>query len=128
MLTNELEQLHLYLKQLEAENERLRQSVYQVGVDAARHAARFTEAEGRLQAILDSATDYAIFTADERGIVTSWNEGAWRLLGWHEDEILGQDGQVIFTPEDREGGAPEREREAASTEDRVEDEQWHLRK
>jgi PAS domain S-box-containing protein len=128
MLASELDQLRHQLKQIEAENERLRQSTHQLGVDAALHAARSTEAEGRLQAILSSATDYAIFTTDERGIVTSWNEGAWRLLGWHEDEILDQDGQVIFTPEDRERGAPEREREAASTKGRAEDERWHLRK
>jgi PAS domain S-box-containing protein len=86
------------------------------------------KAESRLQAILDSATDYAIFTTDERGIVTSWNEGAWRLLGWHEAEIVSKDGRVIFTPEDRAEGIPEQEMQTASNDGRAEDERWHLRK
>jgi PAS domain S-box-containing protein len=128
MSASDLEALRLRNECLEAEVERLRQLHHQAGVDAALAAVRTAETEGRLGAILDSATDYAIFTTDERGFVTSWNEGAWRLLGWHEDEIVGRDGRVIFTPEDRAEGVPEQEMQAASTEGRAEDERWHLRK
>jgi PAS domain S-box-containing protein len=35
---------------------------------------------------------------------------------------------LTFTPEDRERGAPERERAAAAAEGRAEDERWHVRK
>jgi PAS domain S-box-containing protein len=128
MSAGDAETLRLEIARLKAENERLRQSVHQAGIDATLAAVLSAEAEDRLQAILDSATDYAIFTTDERGSVTSWNEGAWRLLGWHEDEIIGQDGRVIFTPEDRAEGVPEQEMQTASTEGRAEDERWHLRK
>jgi PAS domain S-box-containing protein len=128
MSASELEQLRLQLKQIQAENERLRQTVHQASIDANSQALRSSETERHLQAILASATNYAIFTTDMWGIVTSWNEGAWRLLGWHENEILGRDGRVIFTPEDRAAGAPEKEMETASSDGRAEDERWHLRK
>src|SRR3712207_8558240 len=39
----------------------------------------------------------------------SWNAGAERLLGWAEEEIVGRPVDLIFTPEDRAGGVPERE-------------------
>ena len=42
-------------------------------------AALRVEAEQR-SLILESATDYAIFTIDRAGVVTSWNTGAERLL------------------------------------------------
>ena len=84
--------------------------------------------EGRLHAILDSAIDYAIITTDERGIVTSWNEGAWRILGWREDEIVGREARVIFTPEDRDAGIPDQEMQAASAKGRADDDRWHVRK
>src|SRR5688500_4496692 len=89
---------------------------------------RAREREARLGAILESAADYAIFTTDPAGRVTSWNAGARHLLGWGEAEALGMDSRRLFTPEDRERGAPEAERAVALAEGRAEDERWHLRK
>ncbi len=103
-----------------------RQTMTQIELRRALREER--ETKTRHQLILESATDYAIFTTDEHGNVTSWNEGARRILGWREDEILGQDARIIFTPEDREAGAPEREMGTASAQGRAEDERWHLRK
>jgi PAS domain S-box-containing protein len=39
--------------------------------------------------IVNSATDTAIITIDPNGRVTSWNDGAVRILGWSEAEMLG---------------------------------------
>ncbi|WP_137390194.1 sensor histidine kinase [Rhodoligotrophos defluvii] len=83
--------------------------------------------EELFELILDSATDYAIFTTDPRGLVTSWNSGAERLFGFSEEEIVGQSGDLIFTPEDRVAGAPEEERLRAFAEGRAMDERWHMR-
>ena len=82
----------------------------------------------RMRLILESAIDYAIFTVDRAGIVTSWNSGAERLLGYGEDEIVGRDGRIIFTAEDIERKAPEREIETARMQGRAENERWHVRK
>ena len=81
-----------------------------------------------LRLVIESSTDFAIIAVDPAGKVTSWNIGAERLLGWAAQEILGRDGDVTFTPEDRAAGAPEAERRDALARGRAEDERWHLRK
>jgi PAS domain S-box-containing protein len=78
--------------------------------------------------IVESATDFAVFAQDENGNVVTWNVGAERLIGYSEQEIVGQSGDVIFTPEDRSSGAPVRERTQAAQSGRSEDERWHQRK
>lgn len=85
------------------------------------------EGQARLNAILQSATDHAIIAMDLEGRVTSWNEGARRILGYAEAEILGREGKVIFTPEDIAAGAPEEEMLTAVLDGRAEDERWHRR-
>lgn len=81
-----------------------------------------------LRLMVESATDFAIIAMDQEGIVTSWNSGAANLLGYAEDEILGRNGDVVFTPEDRAAGAPQSERAEGRAKGRAEDERWHLRK
>jgi PAS domain S-box-containing protein len=80
------------------------------------------------QMIVEDLTDFAIFTMDAQGLVTSWNSGAERLFGYSEREIVGSTGNVIFIPEERNAGVPEREREIARAQGRATDERWHLRK
>ncbi|MDK4730654.1 sensor histidine kinase [Rhizobium phaseoli] len=84
--------------------------------------------EERLQLILKSAIDYAIFAFDRDGLVISWNTGACRIFGYEEQEILGRDARMLFLREDREDGAAEREMEAALEHGRAENERFHLRK
>jgi PAS domain S-box-containing protein len=78
--------------------------------------------------IVESASDFAIYTTDPSGTATSWNTGAERLFGFTEAEMLGNTGDVIFTPEDQAAGAPKAERVQASTDGRAFDERWHERK
>ena len=54
--------------------------------------------------IVNSATDTAIVSTDPQGKVTSWNEGACRILGWCETEMIGKTLECIFTAEDRARG------------------------
>jgi PAS domain-containing protein len=53
------------------------------------------------EAIVRSATDYAIITLDASRRVTSWNPGASVLLGWGPAEIVGQNGDLIFPCNER---------------------------
>ena len=85
------------------------------------------QSESRFRLMVESAKDYAIFTLDLNGLVTSWNSGAERLLGYSEAEIIGCDGRIIFTPEDDAQGRPEREMQLALTQGRAENERWHVR-
>ncbi|MCJ2109179.1 PAS domain S-box protein [Methylobacterium sp. E-041] len=88
------------------------------------------QAEQRLlhERILDSATDYAIVATDPEGRVTRWNNGAERILGWTEAEMLGRPVDAFFTPEDRTGGRPETGMRLARETGSAPDERWHLRK
>ncbi len=84
--------------------------------------------EERLQLILESAVDYAIFAFDQDGRIISWNTGASRIFGYEESEILGRDARILFLPEDREDGAPDREMMTALERGSAENERFHLRK
>jgi PAS domain S-box-containing protein len=81
-----------------------------------------------MELIHENVRDYAIFTTDTDGRVSTWNIGAERLLGYRQEEILGHRCDRIFTPEDRLAGGPEQERETAARTGRSEDERWHVRK
>ncbi len=82
----------------------------------------------RMRLLAESATDFAILTLDINGIINSWNSGAEKVFGWPEKEIIGQPGDVLFTPEDRTDGAPEGEMKKTLETGRSEDERWHIRK
>ncbi len=84
--------------------------------------------EENLRLLLESAQDYAIFSLDLEGNITSWNKGAENILGFTENEALGQPGAIIFTPEDRERGIPKEEMSKAEADGRAEAHRWHLRK
>ena len=86
------------------------------------------QSESRFRLMVESAKDYIIFTLDLNGLVTSWNSGAERLLGYSETEIIGCDNRLIFTPEDDAQGRPEREMQLAMRQGRAENERWHVRK
>ncbi len=95
----------------------------------ARRNARALQIQKELQErILDSATDYAIIAMDRGGRVTRWSTGAEHVLGWREEEMLGDPAHVFFTPEDREAGRPEAEMAVALERGFARDERWHLRK
>lgn len=86
------------------------------------------QSEARLRLLIESATDYAIFTIDPTGIINGWNTGAERIFGWTEEEALGQPAAIIFTPEDRAAKAHETEMKTARETGRALDERYHLRK
>lgn len=68
-------------------------------VDRAIDALRASEERFRL--LVEEVREYAIFTLDEAGRVSSWNKGAERCEGWTSEEIIGQPYDLFFTPEDR---------------------------
>ncbi|RYF11696.1 MAG: PAS domain S-box protein, partial [Oxalobacteraceae bacterium] len=66
-------------------------------------AERERETEDRRsRQIMDSATDFAIIATDLEGRITRWTKGAEAVLGWNEEEMLGQSIEALFTPEDRD--------------------------
>jgi two-component system CheB/CheR fusion protein len=84
--------------------------------------------ERRFRQMISGVRDYAIFMLDADWRVASWNEGARRLKGYEEPEILGKHFSVFYPAEDRTSGRIEREIEAVMADGRVEDEGWRIRK
>ncbi len=78
--------------------------------------------------LVERLHDFAVFLTDPDGRFTSWHPGVEKLLGYREDEWVGQPGSIIFTPEDRAAGVPERELARALHEGQAPDIRWHLRK
>jgi PAS domain S-box-containing protein len=95
---------------------------------SARAQVALREGEIRHRQIFNSITDSAIIVSDLDGRVTGWNEGARRVLGWTEDEILGQPVDWFFTPEDVAAGQPVKEMQTAHDKGCAVDECWHQRK
>ena len=93
-----------------------------------RNGKRASARERFLEAVLHSAIDYAIVSMDLDGLVTIWNEGASRILGWSEEEMLGKPAAIFFTTEDRRAGIPQAEMKSSLEQGRGADERWHLRK
>jgi PAS domain S-box-containing protein len=77
---------------------------------------------------LKEASDIAVFFADLNGRITVWSPGVERLLGYTEDEFLGQDLTILFTAEDREKKLDEQELETARRDGRAPDTRWHMKK
>lgn len=84
--------------------------------------------EARYRLVIESLPEYAIFILDDAGHITHWNVGAERLLGYTTTEILGRSAHLLFTPEDRARGEPEKEMLTAKTKGFASDDRWHLRK
>ena len=83
--------------------------------------------EERLRLILESATDYAIFTLDQHLAITDWNAGAERIFGYPRPEIIGQSVSTIFLPEER-FGEPQHEVDRVKTQGKSFFERWYQRK
>ncbi|SED12059.1 PAS domain S-box protein [Pseudomonas anguilliseptica] len=65
-------------------------------LERMRHEEQTREARRFLQAVLDSATGVAIITSDCDGLITLFNSGAERLLGYRSAEVIGRHSPALF--------------------------------
>jgi PAS domain S-box-containing protein len=72
--------------------------------------------------------EYAMFTLDPSGILTTWNAGVESLLGYSEEEWIGQHACIIFTPEETRLEICEAEMRKAQETGSATDIRWHRRK
>jgi PAS domain S-box-containing protein len=80
------------------------------------------------QLLVNYVRDYAIFSTDADGVIQSWNEGVRNVLGYDEDEFVGQGAHVIFTEHDIAVGVPEREMAQAADTGTANDDRWMRRR
>lgn len=78
--------------------------------------------------ILDSAIDTGIIVLDKESRVRSWSAGATRLLGWSEQEMIGNTVERLFTQEDQVAGVLALELSDAADLGRGGLEGWRIRK
>jgi len=78
--------------------------------------------------LVESVVDYAIFLLDTEGRIRSWNEGARRLKGYDEAEVIGRSFELFYPDEQLASGYPAYELDMAKRTGRFEDEGWRLRR
>ncbi|HEX7896540.1 MAG TPA: PAS domain-containing protein [Planctomycetota bacterium] len=86
------------------------------------------ESEESFRLLVEGVKDSAIFMLDPEGVVSRWNAGAKRLLGYDAAEIAGKPFSTFFRQEDVDTGAPRRLLRAAEEKGGQDDEGWRLRK
>src|SRR5690606_8704268 len=75
---------------------------------------------------VEQVKDYAIFLISPDGAMDSWNDGVQKVLGWSEQEFLGQPVEVLFPDEDKADA--ERELRAARESEVATNDRWQVRR
>ncbi|HYW13812.1 MAG TPA: PAS domain S-box protein [Longimicrobium sp.] len=95
------------------------------------HRTRASALPGRdelYRLLVENVTDYAIILLSPEGRVATWTEGAGRMFGHDDDEVLGQPLATFYPPGDAESGAPDRDLHTASRDGRCETVAWRVRR
>ncbi len=96
---------------------------------AAEEALRIRNAElDRYRIIVENVADYVIFTLDAEGRINSWSLSARNVTGYPAEMALGRDYSFVFTPEEIQSGAPQRELAEATRTGRCATENWRIRR
>lgn len=81
-----------------------------------------------LNLLIDGAEDYAIYMLDPEGCVTIWNQGAERLIGWSEEEMVGHSASLFYPTDAIDAGRPAADLVTARDLGKVELDDWRMRK
>jgi PAS domain S-box-containing protein len=77
---------------------------------------------------VNGVKDCAIFMLDAQGFIVSWNEGAQRLKGYTEDEVVGKHFSIFYPPAAINEDHPATELRLAEKDGRYKEEGWRVRK
>ncbi|HXH37787.1 MAG TPA: PAS domain S-box protein [Thermoanaerobaculia bacterium] len=70
--------------------EELRHAHAELEVRVVQRTAELGTARAKLQAVMDAATHSSIITTDRDGVITRFNSGAERMLGYRAEEMIGK--------------------------------------
>lgn len=82
----------------------------------------------RYRLLVQGVEDYAIFSMDANGYITSWNVGGERIKGYKPEEIIGKHFSFFYTPEDQARSLPKMVLHTAATQGHFEGEGWRVRR
>jgi PAS domain S-box-containing protein len=86
------------------------------------------KSDERFRLFVESVKDYAIFMLEPSGRIATWNEGARRIKGYTEEEIIGKHFSIFYPLEDSAAGKPSRELVIATETGEYKEEGWRVRK
>jgi len=86
------------------------------------------QSEEKLRILIDGVKDYAILLLDPEGRITTWNEGAARILGYRAEEITGEHFSTFYPVDALAKGQPALGLQIAKEQGRFEEENWRVRK
>ena len=104
---------------------------FRTGADAGDHertAVKPDATDEWLRSAIENAHEFAIFSTNLDGRVTTWSPGAERITGYCAGEARGRRGDFLCTPADQTADASGRESETALAEGRAATERWFQRK
>jgi len=84
--------------------------------------------EKNFRLMIDAVRDHALFMLDPAGRIINWNDGAERMTGWSEAEILGGSFAILLGSDAAPDAAAERLCAMARRDGRVEEEGRHRRR
>ena len=58
--------------------------------------------------MIEEVQDFAIILLDLDGTILTWNKGVEKIKGYKADEILGQNFNIFYLPQDRQEELPQK--------------------
>ena len=121
-----------FSRQRGLEAERAQRALQEAHAGLERQVRERTEAlaasEERFRIFVEGVRDYALFTVDTQGVVTSWNLGAVRMKGYAVEEAVGSQFRRLYPEEAQSRCDPEDHLHIAAREGRFRGEGMRRRK
>lgn len=75
--------------------------------------------ESLYRKMVEEVQDYAIILLDVDGNILTWNKGVEKIKGYKSGEIIGQNFNIFYLPQDRQAKLPEQLIDLAKREGRA---------
>ncbi|PBQ32849.1 hypothetical protein CNR22_14065 [Sphingobacteriaceae bacterium] len=85
------------------------------------------KSEEKYHRMTEEVQDYAIILLDKEGTILNWNNGARKIKGYHESEIVGKNFRIFYLQEDLDSCLPEKLISSAVESGRAVHEGWRKR-
>jgi PAS domain S-box-containing protein len=121
-----------FVRVRDAEAQRHHDALARANADLERRVlertAELARNEERFRTMVDAVKDYAIFTLDAGGRITTWNAGAQRMKGYGPEEVIGRHFSMLYPEEGRRRDEPMSHLRVAAAEGRFRGEGLRIRK